>query len=211
MSLLKLKLELEENHNIKLSKQTISRIVKNKLGFSFRKTVLKNSKLMTDKSLIASFLFIKTFLRSLYLNIRPIFIDECKIYMKNSNFRTSRKKNQKLYDKGNSQRYNLIMAVDKQNVVLYELRDENTDGKNFKEFIKKLIEKIPDDQKHLTLLILDNLSSHRTSDNIEFYLSYDLKILFNVCYKSEYNCIELALRIAKLYMYQRSFAHVEES
>ena len=76
ISLLKIKQILDEKYKIKISKSTIHRILRNKLGYKYRKTCVKNFVLENRKYKLISFLFIKIIIRALKQNLNLIFIDE---------------------------------------------------------------------------------------------------------------------------------------
>ena len=64
ISLLKIKDILNKKYNIKLGKTTIYRILKNKLKYRFRKTIVKNKDLNELKYKLISFIFIKIIIRA---------------------------------------------------------------------------------------------------------------------------------------------------
>ena len=47
------------------------------------------------------------------------------------------------------------------------------------------------------VIILNNLSSHKTKKAINFYQSNNMNIIFNVSYCSYFNCVELAFGVSK--------------
>lgn len=74
----------------------------------------------------------------------------------------------------------------------------------------ELVEKMTEEERNNSFIILDNLSCHLTSDLFSFYKDSKLKILFNVPYQSLWNMIELVFRLIKNKTYKKLYQNIEE-
>ena len=201
----------EQETGIKTNRTTINKIIKYKLGYHYRKTTLKNPKINLIKNKLISFCFIKIIIRCICLGFRIIYIDESSITNKNCNLRCFKKENEKInfkYDK--LFKSNLIMAIDSKSVIYYEICDKSTNENIFFNFIKKLITKLKNDSVKNFVLVLDNLSCHKTPSMKQLFLDNKINVLFNSPYMSEWNCIELAFRALKRKYYHILFETKEE-
>jgi hypothetical protein len=190
ISLLKMKELIHEETGKTMSKSTLSRIIRNKLGYTYRKTNVKNIKVTSLQNITSSFLFIKVLTRAIIKNLFIIFIDESGIRTDNQNFRSWVKEGfQYAFDFGVRVKSNLIMGVSSERVIHFEMNRENTDADIFLGFIDRLYEKLTDDEKRRCLIVMDNASFHRTSEIIKNFKNKKLRVLFNSPYKSEFNPI----------------------
>lgn len=198
--------KFEEDTGRKVSKTKVHNILRNKLNFKFLKTTIKNSKINENKNICISLCFLKILIKCFQLNYKIIFVDETNIQAYNNNYKVWRKSDQNIYyNLGSNKRKNLIAAIDENNVLSYSINDNNTDEKIFLEFMIKLKEKIDSMKIKDFVIILDNLSSHKTPLLKEFYIKNKLNILFNSPYQSMFNCIELFFRIIKRKLYQNIY------
>ena len=60
------------------------------------------------------------------------------------------------------------------------------------------------------IIILDNLSSHKTKKLLNFYQSNNMNIVFNVGYCSYFNSPELSFRSLKKHLYRKIFENINE-
>ena len=193
----------------KISKTHVHRIIKNVLKYKYRKTTLKNTKLLENYSIKNSYFFLKIFLRAVSLNIQPIYLDEAGFFTKNSNFYTWRQENEEIFTKiEDRKKINLIMAVSPQKIIYYDLTESNTDNNTFKNFMEGLVNNMQNEEIQNHIIILDNLSSHLTNDLFEFYKNKNLKVLFNIPYNSPWNMIELVFRLIKNITYKRIYNNI---
>ena len=180
------------------------------LKYSYRKTKIKNNKLLKDDSLLYSYFFLKVFLRVISLGLEPIFVDESGFFSQNNNFYTWRNQTEEIYCKINDKkRINLIMAVGVKKIYHFELNRDNTNNIVFKNFMINLINSMNENEKNSSIIILDNLSCHLTSDLFQLYNENSLKILFNVPYKSPWNMIEIVFRFIKNITYKKIYANID--
>ena len=193
----------------KISKSKTHRIVKNVLKYSYRKTKIKNNKLTENNSTLSSYIFLKIFLRAVSLKLNPIFLDEAGFFTQNNNFYTWRSEKEEIFAKiEDRKKTNLIMAVGYNKIYYYQIVRKNTDGETFQTFMKNMINNMSLEEKKNHFIILDNLSSHLTLDLFKLYNENDLKILFNVPYKSNWNMIELVFRLIKNITYKKIYANI---
>ena len=129
------------------------------------------------------------------LNFKLIFIDESSIQSYNNNYRTWRSKYEQIYFKVDTKKRNLIAAVDNKSVIYYEINEENTDESIFLKFMKNLKIKLELMNISNFVIILDNLSCHKTQVLKNFYIEEKINVIFNSPYHSDFNCIELFFRI----------------
>ena len=69
--------------------------------------------------------------------------------------------------------------------------------------MKKLIEFINKKNMRPLLIVLDNLSVHKTKDLLDFYKSNKINIVFNSPYVSKFNDIEFTFRDLKKIVYSK--------
>lgn len=201
----------EQETGLKTNRTTINKIIKNKLGYHYTKTTLKNPKINLTRNKLISFCFIKIIIRCIYLGFRIIYIDESSITNKNCNFRCFKKENEKINFKYNNIfKSNLIMAIDNKSVIYYEIRDNSTNENIFLNFINNLITKLKNESVENFVFVLDNLSCHKTPSMKKLFLDNKINVLFNSPYMSEWNCIELAFRALKRKYYHILFETKEE-
>jgi len=198
------------NYNLnKISKTQVHRIVKKNLRYSYRKTKIKTNKLIDKNSIMHSYFFLKIFLRSLVLNIEPIYLDEAGFFTVNNNFYTWRRSNEEIFHKiEDRERTNLIMAVGRSKVYYYEINRKNTNNEIFENFMNNLIQILNKEVKKNHLIIMDNLSVHLTVNLFKLYNENKLKILFNIPYKSSWNMIELVFRLIKNITYKNIYQNI---
>lgn len=65
------------------------------------------------------------------------------------------------------------------------------------------------DQKFV--ILMDNLSVHRTKKLMEFYKDKKLNIIFNCVYRSNFNAIELAFPRIKFTLYNKLYKNMEST
>ena len=96
-------------------------------------------------------------------------------------------------------------------MLYYKIKDENTNEKQFLLFMKELKEII--DKKNFGdyVVVMDNLSSHKTQLLKKYYIQQKINILFNSPYQSSFNLIELLFRLVKRKVYQNLYSSSEES
>lgn len=196
----------------KISKTKVNNIMRNKLGLHFIKTTIKNQKINNNKNILISLCFIKILIKCLKLNFHLIFVDESIIQANNNNYKIWRKKNEEIsYNLKGKQRKNLIAAIDFDSLLYYKINNENTDENQFLFFIKELKNII--DKKIIGdyVIIMDNLSAHKTDLLKKYYLEQKMNILFNSPYQSSFNLIELFFRLIKRKIYQNIFSSSEEA
>ena len=108
-----------------------------------------------------------------------------------------KKDEQIFFDYEDANKFNLLLAVDEKEVLYYKINEFSTDSKNFLDFIKELNVTLLKKKYNNYVLILDNLSAHKTSELIEYYSNNNINVIFNAPYASYFNAIELAFRVIK--------------
>lgn len=195
----------------KISRTTINNIIRKKLGYRYLKTMPKSSSINNNEHILISLTFIKIIVRSIILNYNILFCDETGLLNKNNNFRSWRKNDEEIYQKTDSfKRKNLIMTVSKDDVIYYEILNESTDTNTFLNYMKNLKKSI--DKKGLKnyVIVMDNLSSHKSPALIEFYSKNNINIIFNSPKMSSFNSIELTFRKIKNILYKKLFSSIED-
>ena len=74
------------------------------------------------------------------------------------------------------------MAVNKDGIIYYEINEQSTTQDSFLNYMNKLVNKIKEIKKEKYVIVLDNLSVHKTSKVIEFYRENKINALFNCPY-----------------------------
>lgn len=195
----------------KMSKTKVNNILRNKLNYRFLKSTIKNSKINNNRNILVSLCFIKIIIKCLKLNYKLIFVDESSIQCNNNNFKTWRKPDQTIYyNIGSTKKKNLIATVDENSIIHYMINDENTNENCFLKFMDELKNKIIEKNITQYVIILDNLSCHKTTLLKKYYVENKINILFNTPYNSPFNCIELMFRLIKRKIYQKLYSSTDE-
>ena len=204
--------QYKELYNDNISLMTISRILRYHLKIFYRKTTLKNPKLLEDEYFLMSYGFIIGIIKYLELNFDLVYIDECGFQIQNNNLRYWRKENDEIYGgpkTNNKSKINLILAINKKEILLGHLYKNETIGSNeFLDFIINLIDLIGEDKINNTIFILDNSSYHLSKQIKEYIKKNKIKFLFNVPYKSNFNAIEMCFHFFKNKIYKEIFNNI---
>ena len=205
----KIKNILMTKYNIKISLSTIHRIIKNKLKYRYRKTMIKTKDLEKLNYKIMSFIFIKIILRAMQFNLDFIFIDETNFNLINNNFKTWIKKNDNVhFGPKKKEKINMILAITTNKIINYSLTKENINSENFLKFIENTINKLDKNYLSNCIIIMDNLSVHLTKNVLNYFKDNNIKLMFTVPYESMFNPIELSFRFIKNYIYKRIFTNM---
>lgn len=222
-SFIKSKFEEEENRNLyscrklatmffeetgkKTNRTSINKIIRDKFGYRYLKTVLKNRKIKETNNRLISFAFIKIIIKSIIKGFKIIYIDESTIKNKNNNFRCFRKPEEQIYfNYEKCDKLNLIMAIDNESVIYYEITEGTTTQDSFYTFMEKLLNKIKEKNLGKYAIVMDNLSCHKTEKLIRFYKENNINIIYNSPYLSQWNAIELTFRAIKKIYYKKLFS-----
>ena len=99
--------------------------MKNKLRLHYIQTCKKSNFLNTDEGKYSCFAFIKILIKALILGFELISVDESTFKLNKSNFQCWRKPNEHIYfGKSNKDKINLILAVTKDEILHYEMKNE---------------------------------------------------------------------------------------
>ena len=202
-----------EKFKTNISLTTISRVLRNHLDLHFKRTKIKNPKLNKLNYKFMEFLFLKCVVRAINNNLNIIFIDETACYLQNNNFRNWIGKEEKILkgaEKGLKEKFNVVMAINKEKIIHYKIYNENVNSELFKNFIEELSTKLTQEQIKNSLVIFDNASCHKTKEVIEECLNKKFKIITNIPYKSEFNGIEFLFGYLKNQYYKYIFASKNE-
>jgi len=137
--------EYQNTFNINLSLMTISRVMRNHLGFHYRKTTAKNPKLLDDDSILMSFIFLKIILRAIELGLNLIYLDEVGFSLENQNFYTWKTKDDLFYGgaKINQKvKLNAILSINENEILYGKLLNKTIDSDDFIQYIEELLERI---------------------------------------------------------------------
>lgn len=194
----------------KISKTYINNIMKNNLKLSYLKSTVKTSKINNKAGIIGSFYFIKSVIKCMNLGFEILFLDETSILSANNNYRCWRKKGEEIYfNLGTKRKRNLLLTVSSDKIIHFELTEKNTNEENFLKYFMELTDILSKSDKKKYVIIMDNLSCHRTKKMIEFYHKNKINIIFNVTYKSNFNAIELAFRSLKFKIYKKLYESID--
>lgn len=193
-----------------ISKTYINNILKNKLNLSYLKTCIKTTKVNSDVGIFSSFLFIKSIVKCLKLGFKILFLDESSIMSQNNNYRTWRSSTDNIYfNMGTRTKKNLILVVSDNEVIYFKITDENTNEKNFLSFMKELEEIISKSIKDKYVIVMDNLSCHRTKNLLNYYKDRKINVIFNSPYMSNFNAVEFAFGAIKIKLYNNLYESME--
>ena len=175
------------------------------------KTTIKTSQILEKENILITFAFIKIITWSIKLGYKIIFVDESGIMNGNNNYRCYRKRDEQIYFRFLKKERNLLLAVDEERTIYWEITKENTTETIFLNFISKLKEKLTSILYPKFILLMDNHSSHKTPLLLKYYEENRINILFNVPYVSTFNGIELAFRYIKRILYMTLFSSIDEA
>ena len=202
-----------EFYNKDISLITISRILRFHLGFQYRKTKIKNSKLEDINYIIMSYGFIKGIIKAIDLKFNIIYIDECGFQLENNNLRIWRRPGDEIIGgaiKDLKKKINLILAINQNEIILaHYYKNESITSNEFIEFIKDLINGYNSQYIDKTIFICDNAKYHLSKDVKQFLKDQKLKFLFTVPYKSNFNCIELCFNLIKNKLYKEIYKNIK--
>ena len=210
-SVRKLSRKFEETTGLKACNSSIHNYLRNQFGFKYLKTTVKTDKILRKENILISFAFIKIIARCLKQKFNIIYCDETAIQNSTNNYYTWRKSGESFFSNlGPKKRKNLIMAVNDDSVLHYEINDESTNEERFYKFMETLREIILEKKLSPYVIVLDNLSCHKTKKLIELYSSKKMNIIFNTPYLSSFNSIELCFRNIKRFLYTKIYNSIEE-
>ncbi len=206
--------KLAEKYNLKTNKKvthvTINNVLKRSLGLKYLKVAPKTNKIISENNALRIMTLIKIISRCLIQKISLIYIDESSIMNINNNFRTWIKPGDDIFcDIEKRKRYNLIMGINADGIIHYELLRDNVNEEIFIKFVENLkLEIIKKDIKYYALF-LDNLSVHKSKNAIKYFCENKINIIYNVPYLSKFNSIELAFRGLKNILYKNVYENME--
>ena len=170
----------------------------------------KTNKILSDENLLSTMTVLKIISRCIKQKISIIYLDESTIININNNLKTWIIPGETLYSEIEPRKkYNLIMAINENGVIHYEINSQNTNDEIFLSFIKNLIIKIDEKKIFKFALFLDNLSCHKTNKVIKFFADKKINIIFNSSYLSSFNSIELAFRGLKNIIYKTIYKSMD--
>jgi len=204
--------EYKNMHNKSISLMTVSRIMRHHMDIFYLKTVPKNPLLTENNYQFMRAVFIKVILRCVKLGIKFIFIDETGFDLKNNKFYQWREKEELIYagaTKELKNRLNLIMGIDNEKVVNYQLTYKNIDTETMKSFFEASVEKLGD-KKFEYIIIMDNATYHVNESIKDFLIENKIKTITNCPYFSHFNGIEFEFRFIKRQLSGSLFKNREE-
>ena len=171
---------------------------------SYLKSTIKTINLNTPLGIFSALYFIKCIIKCMYLGYKMLFLDESYIQSINNNYRAWRHKKEELYFKlGSKKKKNLLLVVSSNSVFHYKITEVNTNENNFMEFMDEVNTIIKSKENEKYVIIMDNLSAHRTKKLMKYYDDNKINIIFNCVYRSNFNCMELAFKILKIQLYNK--------
>lgn len=198
-----------EEKGLHTNRQTICNIIKNQLGYRYRKSKIKNNRINDMENIFVSCSFIKIISRCIKLGFKIIYCDETGYSNSNNNFYSWVKKEEDAFCYFKEiKKSNLIMAVDKEQVLHYNISIQSTTSSVFLNFIQELHQKLLKMNYGKYIIVLDNLSSHKTQEVIEYYYKNRINVIFNSPYMSKFNAIELSFRFLKKNIYNSLFSSI---
>ena len=194
-----------------IHKSQMNNIMRKKVGLHYIKTSLKNNKINSTKNILYSFCFIRIILRAIKLGFKILFQDETSILNSNNNYRCWRFEGEKIFTEGEKKmRKNLLLLIGEDSIINYKFNNESTNEETFLEFMKESKDKIDKSGIESYIIIMDNLSAHKTSVLMNFYEENNMNVVFNSPYCSYFNCIELAFRSIKSILYKKVYNNIQD-
>ena len=207
----KLAKKYESITKISIGKSTIYNILKNHLGLKWRKTTIKTNKIKRRGNILMMLTFIKIVTRCIYQKFNIIYCDESSLQTFNNHLKiwtdTKEDFTSKLAPK---KRFNLLMAINENEIVHFKINKDNTNKTTFLDFMKELNKILNDKKIKPYVIILDNLSCHKTKELIDYFSENKINIIFNAPYISKFNAIEYSFRDLKKIIYSRIYHDEEE-
>ena len=212
ISVRKLAKEYNEETGKSISKSTVHKYIRKRMGFRYLKSTIKTKIILQKNNILMSLTFLKIISRCIKFNMNILYCDETSIQNQSNNIQAWRKSNEVIYeDIPKKEKLNLILTVSKDDVIYFELNEDNTNQDNFLIYIKNLLEAI---KKKLIsekfVIVLDNYSGHKTPKLMEYYLNNKINVLFNSPYLSNFNAVELAFRNLKKAFYKKNYKNIDE-
>ena len=145
---------LKEKYNLTICKSKVNLILKNRLKLSYRKTVIKNSKILSKNSIKMAKIFLKIIIRAIMMKYDLIYLDESKIQQVNSNLHCWRGSREHIFkDIKKFQKRNLLLAVSPKGIIYYNVTSENTNSLTFKKFFEGLLKAVGEEKKRIKFLL----------------------------------------------------------
>ena len=209
-----IKNKYKELYNKEISLMTISRILRFHLGFHYRKTKVKNPLLSSNNYILMSYGFIEGIIKAITLKLNIVYLDECGFQIENNNLRIWRKSENEILagsKKDLKKKINLILAINSNEILLGNYyKNESISSKEFIEFIEDLIKNYNQQKINETIFICDNAKYHLSKEVKKYFKEKKLKFLFNVPYKSNFNCIELCFNLIKNILYKEIYKNIKD-
>ena len=102
------------------------------------------------------------------------------------------------------------MLISNNDIIHYKITDNITNEKTFLLFMKECKRKIDEKNEGHYLIIMDNLSCHKTYKLIKYYFDNKINIVFNTPYASYFNSIELSFKYIKTKLYSKLYKNIDE-
>lgn len=194
-----------------IHKSQMNNIMRRKIGLHYVKTSLKTNQINSPANISFSFCFVRIILRAIKFGFKILFQDETSILNSNNHYRCWRFKDEKIFIEGQKKkRKNLLLLIGEDSIINYKFNDDSTNEEKFLSFMKEAKNKIDELGIENYIIIMDNLSAHKTATLLNFYNENKINILFNSPYCSYFNCIELAFRSIKSVLYKKVFTNIDE-
>ena len=176
--------------------ETIRRILKYKLLYSYKRVSNRPLKLILDNKVSDKLCFINFYSKLIESKVNIIQIDEFSV---NSSVTPSRA----WIPKGKTgfvwvgevmKNFNIIIAIWRDRVVFYKISYSNTNSEVFISFLKELMERLREEResnKINYILSLDNASYHKSNIVKSFMTNGNIKAFTNVPYTPEFAAVEI--------------------
>ena len=205
--------EYEKTHNRRLSLMTLSRVMRYHLDFHYRKTSIKNPKLLEECSILMAFCFLRTIIRSMELGLNIVYLDEVGFTLDNKNFYTWKKKDDFFYGgaKNNQKtKLNIILSIDENQILYGKFLNKNIDSDDFIQYMDEFFERINEEERKNMLVVMDNAKFHVSRKVKNYFENKNIKVITTVPYLSTFNSIELLFRSFKNITYKENFKNMKE-
>ena len=206
------------NPNEALKKSTVFKYLRTS-KYSFKKCSIRNPILCSDDYYLRKLYVIDVLMSKLNDDYLVISIDETPLNtIEHSDYYWSSNNCRQLFKKRRKKTgFNMIMAVETDRISNYSIDKGSNNSEIFWTFVNetlKTIELDPEKKEKIksgkVLLFLDNASIHYGVKVRERIIKYNIEILYNVPYESNFNPIERVFRSIKSRVRRDKFGELEE-
>lgn len=204
----------KEDSSFDFSLPTLRTFLTKKMNYKFGIPQIVSTNISSDRFIAMRMIFLSSVMKFIVCEREIIFFDECTFSNTKRNLRCWFKKGNenRIKTNGKIKKYNLLLAVTRNEVIHQEIRINNTNERAVFEFFKSMAQKLKESPKlkHIldrgnVVVLLDNASYHKTHALKEFCIENNITLLLNVPYYPCFNMIEQVFAYLKKDFYRTVF------